>query len=194
MVRGEDHCSTKPRTGATRRLGLGTIDTKTENGKEPGKKKKKKNPRVTHHKCVSNIATRRYTTLTDSNSPILPWSADLVDSVEMDAGSLIVQAVLHVHNNDIALGGLDGRTRPRTVDSDDLALEAIRRARHVRDFPVIFDHGGMCNQEKRCCQDQTPHAGDKGPPTTGLVGSRRKQDLATTCRTGRKNINHRGRE
>ncbi len=94
--------------------------------------------RGTYHELVCHGASGGDGALGDTAGPVHLGCADLVDAMEVQAGSLVSELVVDRDSDGIADSCLDRRARPRVVDTNDGPGKlAIGVGSHPGDVPVI---------------------------------------------------------
>jgi len=97
--------------------------------------------RAINREAIRERRARRNRALRGAGGAIHVRRPDLVDAVEMHAGSLVAQLVVEGDDNGFADVGFHGRARPLPVDADHGAPEAVGVwvCPHPGHIPVVID-------------------------------------------------------
>lgn len=88
---------------------------------------------------VGESVSRRQGALGDAAWPVHVWAEDLVDAMEVQAGSLVAELVVDIDHDGVTDCGLDGWTGPFVVYPNDGSGETIRVRPYPRHVPVVSD-------------------------------------------------------
>lgn len=114
---------------------------------------------ATHSKVVYKRGTWGNTTLSHARGTIHVVGAVLKEAVKVNACALIAQHVVHICNDPVALGQVEYRQRPSSIDAHNWTLRCtIRIRRDPGNVPVKSNGCSRCyqalGQEQQQCYDK----------------------------------------